>query len=123
MTRESVSIVTEQDVLINLVNAIPIGEGVVQIGTKWGSPRATMPGEGVENNVGLLHLGPDSFAQFEVVLPYLVKGAIVLFEGCLPGSPAHAYAVDWAARGHLSSPSEARHFDGLGVSTYLGAGK
>jgi hypothetical protein len=121
--RSSVSVVTEQDVLLNLVNSVAPGEAVVQIGTKWSSPQATMPGEAVENNVGLLHLGSESFAQFEVVMPYLVQGAIVLFEGCLPETPSYVYAVDWAARGYLTSPTEARHFDALGICTYLGKGK
>lgn len=108
------------DVLTNLVRSTSYNEAVVQINPEIEWPGAHSLVDLNEQKIGLLHLGLGAHGQFEVLMPYLAKGAIVLMEGYTPESVVYGYAIDQAARGYLSM-SELRHWAGVGVSVFLGA--
>lgn len=125
MTREKQPMVSHETVLLNLARAVPVHEEVVQLGASHHYPAAwhdVSPGE-IDGAVGLLHLGPGRHGEFDLWRNRLVKGAIVLMEGCTPDSEVYCFATDLAARGYLSSPVEARCWSGLGVSTYFGGAR
>ena len=114
--------VNEYEVLVHLARAVPLSEEIVQIGASrevsngW---HDVSPGE-VDGKVGLIHLGPGCHAELQHWMGHLVKGAIVLMEHYWPGSEAYVYAIDLAARGYITSLSEARNWRGLGVATFIG---
>ena len=118
--------VSEEQVLVTLARAVPVTEEVVQVGASLDYAPAwqdVSPGEVSPGRVGLLHLGPGRHADFELWQPLLVKGAIILMEDYVPDGETYNHAIDLAARGYITSLSEARHWKGLGVATFLGGGK
>ena len=127
MTRMKTAPVSRETVLINLARSVPVTEEVVQIGATlpWqGGWHDVTPSEVDPGRVGLLHLGPGKHEEFDRWKHLLVKGAIVLFEDYTPESEAYAYASGLAARGYLSiGIAPARHWQDLGVATYLGGGR
>lgn len=127
MTRSSERVlISEMDVLVNLARAVPLGQEVVQIGASRLYPAAwhdPSPFEVDPERVGLLHLGLGQHQKFAEWEPLLVRGAIVLFEGYQADGPVYDFAIDLAARGYLSSLSEAKYWRGLGVCTYMGGGR
>lgn len=116
------TMVSENEVLVALARAVPISEEFVQVGVSREVPSAwhdVSPGE-VDGRVGMIHLGVGRHAELQHWMGHLVKGAIILMENYSPGSEAYDYAIDLAARGYITSLSEARNWKGLGVATYIG---
>jgi hypothetical protein len=107
------------EVLGHLARAVSPDEVFVQVGASVEWPTA-IDTYNIEAQIGLLHLGEGRHEVFEIVMPYLAKGATILMEGYSPDSPVYTYATGWAARGYLSSLVEARYWKGLGLATYLG---
>jgi hypothetical protein len=123
MTRvQQTAQVSKLDVLANLARSVSLDEVVVQVDPSVAWPYAlnTHTANVGAHSVGMLHLGEGRHEVFEIMIPYLAKGAIILMEGYALDSPAYNYAMNWAARGYLSSLAEARHWPGVGLATYLG---
>ena len=112
---------TKQDTLNGLCRSVAFPDVVVQIGASVQWPEALTEKSPMNNlSIGLLHLGPGNHGMLEHLTPWLAKGAIILFECATEGSEAYDYTVGWAARGYLSSPVHARHWEDLLVCTYFG---
>lgn len=123
MTRvQQVATVTRYDVLNHLAASVGPAELMVHVGATVIHHRSVDFFSG-DSQIGMLQLGSGRHENFGGLLGNLAKGAIIAIEDCAPDSDAYNYMIDWAARGYLSTPTEARHWPGLAICTYLGGGK